>query len=80
MAPHGVLVNCIMAGVTNTAAMRKIPGSDKILELASERNPAKRLTTPHDIAVTIRALCDPEIQWISGQVIVVDGGELITGR
>lgn len=80
LAPHGVLVNCIMAGVTNTAAMRKIPGSDKILELASERNPAKRLTTPHDIAVTIRALCDPEIQWISGQVIVVDGGELITGR
>lgn len=80
LAPFGVMVNCIMAGVTNTAALRKIPGSDKIMELAGSRNPGGRLTTPEDVAVTIRALCDPDIVWINGQVIVVDGGELIAGR
>ena len=38
-----------------------------------------RLTTTTDVAKTIRALSDPELNWITGQVIVVDGGELISG-
>jgi NAD(P)-dependent dehydrogenase (short-subunit alcohol dehydrogenase family) len=79
LAPHGILVNCIMAGVTDTPALRKIPGNEKIVESVSKRNRNGRLTTPHDIAVTIRALCDPEIQWITGQTIVVDGGEMNAG-
>jgi hypothetical protein len=29
------------------------------------------------VAVTIRALCDPEIERVTGAIIVVDGGELI---
>ncbi len=77
LGPHGVMVNCIMAGVTDTPALRKIPGNEEIVEIAMRRNPTKRLTTPRDIAVTIRALCDPEIERINGATIVVDGGELI---
>lgn len=79
MAKHGVLANTIMAGVTDTAALRKIPGSDKLVEGATRRNPSGRLTTTTDIAKTIRALSDPEIVWINGATIVVDGGELISG-
>ncbi len=78
-AKHGVLVNCIMAGVTDTAALRKIPGSDKIVSDAIRRNPSGRMTTPADVAKTIRALSDPELSWITGQVVVVDGGEIISG-
>lgn len=74
---HGVMVNCIMAGVTDTPALRKIPGNEDIVAIALRRNPTGRLTTPRDIAVTIRALCDPEIERINGAVIVVDGGERI---
>jgi NAD(P)-dependent dehydrogenase (short-subunit alcohol dehydrogenase family) len=77
LAPHGVLVNCIMAGVTDTAALRKIPGNEEIVDIAMRRNPTKRMTTAHDVAVTIRALCDPEIERVTGAIIVVDGGELI---
>ena len=79
LARHGVMVNTIMAGVTDTAALRKIPGSDKLVEGAIRRNPSGRLTTTVDVAKTIRALSDPEILWINGSVIVVDGGELISG-
>jgi enoyl-[acyl-carrier protein] reductase III len=75
---HGVMVNCIMAGVTDTPALRKIPGNEEIVSIALRRNPTGRLTTPQDIAVTIRALCDPEIERINGAVIVVDGGERIS--
>lgn len=78
-AKHGVLANCIMAGVTDTAALRKIPGNDKIVGDAVRRNPSGRLTTTTDVARTIRALSDPDIEWITGTVIVVDGGELISG-
>ncbi|MCS7325133.1 MAG: SDR family oxidoreductase [Anaerolineae bacterium] len=74
---HGVMVNCIMAGVTDTPALRKIPGHEEIINIALRRNPTGRLTTPRDVAVTIRALCDPEIERINGAVIVVDGGERI---
>jgi NAD(P)-dependent dehydrogenase (short-subunit alcohol dehydrogenase family) len=79
LSKHGVLVNTIMAGVTDTAALRKIPGSDKLVEGAQRRNPGGRLTTTADVAKTIRALSDPEIEWINGATIVVDGGELISG-
>jgi len=37
------------------------------------------LTTTADVAKTIRALSDPELVWINGATIVVDGGELISG-
>ncbi len=79
LAKHGVMVNAIMAGVTDTPAMRKIPGSDKLVEGAIRRNPSGRLTTTADVAKTIRALSDPELVWINGATIVVDGGELISG-
>jgi NAD(P)-dependent dehydrogenase (short-subunit alcohol dehydrogenase family) len=79
MGKHGVLVNCIMAGVTDTPALRKIPGNEKLIETARRRNPGGRLTTTADVAKTIRVLSDPEIEWINGAVIVVDGGELVAG-
>jgi NAD(P)-dependent dehydrogenase (short-subunit alcohol dehydrogenase family) len=79
LAKHGVMVNTIMAGVTDTPALRKIPGNDKLIEGAKRRNPSGRLTTTGDVAKTIRALSDPELTWINGATIVVDGGELISG-
>jgi enoyl-[acyl-carrier protein] reductase III len=79
LSKHGVMVNTIMAGVTDTRALRLIPGSDKLVEGALRRNPGGRLTTTTDIAKTIRALSDPEVEWINGATIVVDGGELISG-
>jgi len=75
LAPKGILVNCIQAGVTDTPALRMIPNSDRIVAEVLARHPAGRLTTPEDVAQTLVALSDPALTWISGSVICVDGGE-----
>jgi len=79
LAPRGVLANCIQAGVTVTPALLKIPGHERLIEGAKARHPDGRLTTPQDVANTIAVLSDPRIQWISGTVIHVDGGEDVIG-
>jgi NAD(P)-dependent dehydrogenase (short-subunit alcohol dehydrogenase family) len=79
LIPRKITVNAIRAGVTDTPALRKIPGSDRLLEQAKERNPGGRLTTPDDIAQAIAALCVPGTHWLTGNVIGVDGGEDIAG-
>lgn len=70
-----VTANAIMAGVTDTPALRKIPANEKMIEAAVMMNPGGRLTKPEDVATTIIALCSENCSWVSGNVIGVDGGE-----
>jgi NAD(P)-dependent dehydrogenase (short-subunit alcohol dehydrogenase family) len=78
LAPRHIAVNALRAGVTDTPALRKIPGSDRLLEGALQKNPARRLTTPHDVAGALVALCHPAAGWVTGNVINVDGGEEVS--
>ncbi len=75
LGPYGVTANSIMAGVTDTPALRKIPNSAPMLEIAKRKNPAGRQTTPEDVAKAIALLCDERATFISGNLIGVDGGE-----
>ncbi len=75
----GVTANAIRAGVTDTPALRMIPGNERLLEEARKRNPFGRLTTPEDVASAIVALSGPGGDFISGNIIGVDGGEDIVG-
>ncbi len=77
LAPMGITANAIMAGVTDTPALRKIPGSDEMLTMAQRKNPSGRLTTPKDVADVIGVLSHPKSQWLTGNVLAVDGGEFI---
>ena len=79
LGPHGIAVNCLLPGVTDTPALRAIPGHEKIIATVREHHPAGRLTTPEDVAQAIVTLADPRLTWISGAVIPVDGGESIVG-
>ncbi len=79
LGPRGIMANCIEAGVTDTPALRKIPGHEAMLENTLRRNPAGRMTTPEDVANTIAALSNPTVRFISGSVIFVDGGENVVG-
>lgn len=69
----GVLA--IMAGVTDTPALRKIPGNVPMIEVARRKNPRNRLTTPEDVAKVISLICRDGGEWISGGIINADGGE-----
>lgn len=75
MAPVGIRANCIMAGVTDTASMRMIPGAETLIDHTTQRNPFARLTTPNDVADVAYLLCKDEAAWINGTVIPVNGGE-----
>jgi enoyl-[acyl-carrier protein] reductase III len=79
LAPAGITANAILAGVTDTPALRLIPGHEKLIEFARQRNPHGRLTTPDDVARAIAALCHPATYWMTGNTIHVDGGENIVG-
>lgn len=75
LAPKGVTVNAIRAGVTDTPALRRIPVHEALISKASAGNPSGRMTTPEDVARAIAALSSDATGWMTGNVIGVDGGE-----
>ena len=64
LAPAGITANAILAGVTDTPALRLIPGHEKLMEIARLRNPqqaadhARRRGALHRRAVPSRHLLD----------------------
>ena len=78
LAPLGISANAIRAGITDTPALRRIPGGPELLARARDANPSGRTTTPQDVARAIVALSDERLAWMTGNVIGVDGGEDLT--
>ena len=78
-APHGIRSNVVQAGVTDSAALRLIPGSDHLKAAAALRNPFGRLTTAAEVADVIFLLSTDEARWINGTIVRADGGEHIAG-
>lgn len=74
MAPRGIVVNAVSAGITDTNSLRFIPGWEAMLRNAAACTPAGRAGTPEDIAGVVALLSRPEARWIVGQVVVADGG------
>ena len=79
LAPRGITANAIRAGVTDTPAAQKIPATPSSRATRLRRNPSGRLTTTDDVARAIVVLSHPDIAWMTGNVIGVDGGEDIVG-
>ena len=73
LAPRGIRVNAVSAGVVDTGALEHFPQKEAMLEMG-ERNPVGRRVTPEDVAACVTFLCSPEAEMIRGQTIVVDGG------
>ncbi len=76
-APYGIRANAVQAGVTNTPALRVIPGSAQMLAVGAMRNPMGRLTRPEDVADFVSLMCTDEAAWVNGALLRVDGGENI---
>ena len=79
LAPYGVRANVVQAGITDTPALRAIPGHAHLAAQARRRNPFGRLTTPRDVANVIFLLATDEAAWVNGALIRVDGGEHVAG-
>jgi enoyl-[acyl-carrier protein] reductase III len=73
LAPQGIRVNAVSAGVVETGALEHFPNREAMLEMG-RANPVGRIVTPVDIAACVTFLCSPEAEMIRGQTLVVDGG------
>jgi enoyl-[acyl-carrier protein] reductase III len=73
LAPRGIRVNAVSAGVVETGALEHFPNKDEMLRTA-ERTPAGRLVEPGDVAGAVAFLCSEDGAMVCGQTLVVDGG------
>jgi NAD(P)-dependent dehydrogenase (short-subunit alcohol dehydrogenase family) len=85
-APHGVTVNAVCPGYTDTTmteqTIERIAGKtgrsrERALESVLAASPQRRLIQPDEVAHAVLALVAEEAHGINGQAIVIDGGGLL---
>ena len=74
LAPKGVRVNAVSAGIVETGALDYFPNREEMISWSLKRTPAGRLVEPRDIADAVCFLCSPEAEMVRGQTLIVDGG------
>jgi enoyl-[acyl-carrier protein] reductase III len=74
LAPRGIRVNAVSAGVVETEALEHFPNREQMLRAARERTPAGRMVEPDDVAGAVAYLCSADAQMVCGQTLIVDGG------
>lgn len=70
--PHGITVNCVSPGMTETALIGDIP--EKVQMLVARQTPLRRLATPDDVAATVAHLVSDGGAFVTGQTLKVNGG------
>lgn len=79
LAPKGVTVNTISAGVVDTDALKYFPNREQLLEEYQAHALADRSLSPADVANAVYLLCLPEADMIRGHTLFVDAGYSIVG-
>jgi len=79
LAPRGIRVNGVLAGLADTKSSRSIPGADAVIAHARFHTPCGRIVEPEDVAQVVAFLCSQQADMICGQFITVDGGRNIMG-
>jgi len=79
LAPRGIIVNGILAGLADTKSSRSIPGAIDVMDHARFHTPMGRIVEPEDVASIVAWLCSDQAAMICGQFLTVDGGRNIMG-
>jgi dehydrogenase/reductase SDR family member 4 len=76
LGPQGIRVNAIAPGVVRTDFARVLVETPEILDRILERSALGRVAEPDDIAGPILWLASDAASYVTGAVILVDGGHL----
>jgi len=74
LAPRGIRVNAVSAGVVETEALDHFPNREQMVNAARARTPAGRMVEPDDVAAAVTYLCSPDAEMVRGHTLIVDGG------
>ena len=77
LAPRGILVNAIAPGLIDTPILRALTPERLAAQLALQ--PTGKAGRPEDIAQAVAFLVSPQMGFITGQVLFVDGGKSLGG-
>ena len=73
LGPSNINVNAVAPGLVDTPLVRNLPA--QVQDQARRESALGRIGTPEEIAHVIFFLCSEQARHITGQVIVVDGGQ-----
>jgi len=76
--PRNIRVNCIAPGLVRTDFARALWDNPEALAKTEAATPLRRIGEPEDIAGAAVYLASPASRWMTGQVIVIDGGVTIS--
>lgn len=76
LAPHGIRVNAIGPGLTDSPTLRE--QAPELVAMVEKRTPLRRLGQPEEMARVVLFLVSPLASWVTGQTVFVDGGYLLT--
>jgi len=74
LAPYGITVNTVSAGVVDTDALKHFPNREELLAAYQAHALTDRKLTPEDVADTVYLLCLPESSMINAHTLFVDAG------
>lgn len=74
LAGRGIRVNTVCGGLVETDALDYFPDRESLVATAEKITPMGRIGQPDDIAKAVELLCLPQASWITGQILVADGG------
>jgi 3-oxoacyl-[acyl-carrier protein] reductase len=77
LAPRGILVNAIAPGLVDTPLLQALTPERMAAQLALQ--PTGKAGRPEDIANAVAFLAAPRMDFITGQVLLVDGGKTLGG-
>lgn len=74
LGPHGIRINCVAPGFTDTEASR---GIADVTKYDTTKTPLGRVVMPEDLTGATVFLASPESDFMTGQTLVVDGGRVM---